>query len=194
MSAAKSKLSKFGLRHADGKVRVLTRHEIMMTLSNGNFSALLASCAGNSPVTGEFPAQRPVTRSFDVFFDLCLNKRLSKQSWGGWFEMPSHSLWRHRNVKWYLPVPGGPTKASNVFFIHIHQSSRTDFLSTREINQQDMGTIDLVHKSQNAPVPYPATLHSEQKCVHFCSEWSIVGYATGAFWDLWNWSVDPKSS
>ena len=42
----------------------------MMTSSNGNISALLAICAGNSPVTGEFPAQRPVTRSFDVFF-LC---------------------------------------------------------------------------------------------------------------------------
>ena len=38
------------------------------------FSALLAFCAGNSPVTGEFPTQRPVTRSFDIFFDLCLNK------------------------------------------------------------------------------------------------------------------------
>ena len=37
------------------------------------FSALLALCAGNSPVTGEFPAQRPVTRSFDIFFDLRLN-------------------------------------------------------------------------------------------------------------------------
>ena len=43
------------------------------------FSALLAICEGNSPVTGEFPAQRQVTRSFDVFFDLRLNKRLSKQ-------------------------------------------------------------------------------------------------------------------
>ena len=42
------------------------------------FSALLAICAGNSPVPGEFPTQRPVTRSFDVFFDLRLNKRLSK--------------------------------------------------------------------------------------------------------------------
>ena len=31
------------------------------------FSALLAICVGNSPVPGEFPAQRPVTRSFDVF-------------------------------------------------------------------------------------------------------------------------------
>ena len=61
------------------------------------FSALLALCAGNSPVTGEFPAQRPVTRSFDVFFDLRPNKRLSKQSWGWWFETPFGSLWRHCN-------------------------------------------------------------------------------------------------
>ena len=62
------------------------------------FSALLAICAGNSPVTGEFPTQRLVTRSFDVFFDLRLDKRLSKQSWGRWFETPSLSLWRHCNV------------------------------------------------------------------------------------------------
>ena len=61
------------------------------------FSALLAICAGNSPVPGEFPAQRPVTRSFDVFFDLRPNKRLSKQSWGWWFETLSRSLWRHCN-------------------------------------------------------------------------------------------------
>ena len=63
-------------------------------------SALLSICAGNSPVpvTGEFPAQRPVTRSFDVFFHLCLNKRLSKQSWGWWLETPSRPLWRCCNV------------------------------------------------------------------------------------------------
>ena len=52
-------------------------------------SALLAICAGNSLTTGEFPALRPVTRSFNVFIDLRLNKRLSKQSWGWWFETPS---------------------------------------------------------------------------------------------------------
>ena len=61
------------------------------------FSALLALCEGKSPVTGEFPSQRPVTRSFDVFFDLCLNKRLSKQSRCWWFKTPSCSLWRHCN-------------------------------------------------------------------------------------------------
>ena len=67
------------------------------------FSALPAICAGNSPVPGEFPAQRPVTRSFDVFFDMRLNKRLSKQSWGRWFEMLSRPLWCHRNV--FSPFP-----------------------------------------------------------------------------------------
>ena len=66
------------------------------------FSALLALCAGNAPVTGWFPSQRPVTRNFDVFFDLRLNEWLSKQSWGWWFETPSGSLWRHCNETWSL--------------------------------------------------------------------------------------------
>ena len=61
------------------------------------FSALLAICAGNSPVPGEFPTQRPVTRSFDFYFDLRPNKRLSKQSLGWWFETLAPPLWRHRN-------------------------------------------------------------------------------------------------
>ena len=67
----------------------------LMTSSNGNIYALLALCEGNPPVTGGFPAQRLVTRSFNVLFDQRLNKRLSKQSWGWWFEMPLCSLWRH---------------------------------------------------------------------------------------------------
>ena len=61
------------------------------------FSALLAICAGKPQASGELPAQRPVTRSFDVFFDLFLNKRLRKQSWGWWFETLSLPLWRHCN-------------------------------------------------------------------------------------------------
>ena len=64
------------------------------------FAALLAICAGNSPFTGELPAQWPATRSFDVFFDLRLNKRLSKQSWGWGFESLSRPLWRHCN-EWF---------------------------------------------------------------------------------------------
>ena len=71
------------------------------------FSALLAICAGNSPVPGEFPTQRPVTRSFDVFFDLRLNKRLSKQSWDWWFETLSCLLWRHCNETMHVPTAWG---------------------------------------------------------------------------------------
>ena len=60
------------------------------------FSALLAIYAGNSPVTGEFPAQR-TTRRFDVFFDLLLYIWLSKQWQCWWFETPSRPLWRNCN-------------------------------------------------------------------------------------------------
>ena len=74
------------------------------------FPALLAICAGNSPVTGEFPAQRPVTRSFDVFFNMRLNKRLSKQWRGWWFEMPSRPLWSHCNVLFWPHCDQGDNK------------------------------------------------------------------------------------
>ena len=70
----------------------------MMTSSNGNIFRVTGHLCGEFTGPGEFPAQRPVARSFDVFFDLCLNKRLSKQSWGWWCETLSRSLWRHRNV------------------------------------------------------------------------------------------------
>ena len=58
-----------------------------------------AICAGNSPLTGEFPSQRPVTQHFDVLFGLRLNERLSKQWWGWCFEAPSRPLWRHNNAQ-----------------------------------------------------------------------------------------------
>ena len=92
---------------------LLTQADVIMTTSGSSrawrlhqmetFSALLALCAGNSPVTGEFSSQTPVTQSFDVLFDLRLNKRLSKQSWGWWFETPLCSLWRHCNgpLSWH---------------------------------------------------------------------------------------------
>ena len=71
----------------------------------------------------EFPTQRPVTRSFDVFFDLRLNKRLSKQPWGWWFEMPSWSLWRHCNGNnpettgsHFHPIQWDPQKPTSLKF------------------------------------------------------------------------------
>ena len=69
----------------------------MMTLSNGNIFRVTGPLCGEFTGPGEFPTQRPVTRSFDVFLDLRLNKRLNKQSWGWWFETLSRPFWRHRN-------------------------------------------------------------------------------------------------
>ena len=60
-------------------------------------SALEALCQGNPPVSGGFPSQRPVTH-FDVFFNLRINKRLSKQSGRRWFETPSRLLWLHCDI------------------------------------------------------------------------------------------------
>ena len=62
------------------------------------FSVLLVLCGGIS-VTGEFPSQKPLTQSFDVFFDLRLNKWLIKQARRLWFETPPLSLLRRCNVK-----------------------------------------------------------------------------------------------
>ena len=69
-----------------------------MTASNGNIFRVTGPLCGEFTGPGEFPTQRPVTRSFDIFFDLRLNKRLSKQPRGWWFETQSWSLWRHCNA------------------------------------------------------------------------------------------------
>ena len=78
--------------------------QAMKTSSNGNIFRVTGPLCGEFTGPGEFPTQRPVTRSFDVFFDLRLNKPLSKQSWGWWFETLSRSLWRHRNDVIYSSI------------------------------------------------------------------------------------------
>ena len=73
----------------------LTEHNDVV---NENISALVAICEGNPTVTGGFPSQRPVMRSFDIFFYLRLNKLLGKQSRRRWFHTLLPSLWRQWNV------------------------------------------------------------------------------------------------
>ena len=81
------------------------------------FSALPAFCAGNSSVTGKFPSQRPVARSFDVFFDLQLSKQWRRR----WYETSSHSLWHHCNA--------------NDFFASLgHLIKRLDMLSMNTLS------------------------------------------------------------
>ena len=66
---------------AQGKERcIIFSPSNMMTSSNGNIFRVTGPLCGEFTGPGEFPTQRPVTRSFDVYFDLRLNKRLSKQS------------------------------------------------------------------------------------------------------------------
>ena len=80
----------------------------MMTSSNGNIFRVTGTLCGEFTGHRWIPSQRPVTRSFDAFFDPRLNKRLSKQAW---LETPSRSLWRQCNVimssgllhPWYIP-------------------------------------------------------------------------------------------
>ena len=71
-----------------------------MTSSDGGIFRLTGHLCGELTGHRWIPPQRPVTRSFDVFFDLRQNKRLSKQSWGWWFETLSRPLWRHCNESW----------------------------------------------------------------------------------------------
>ena len=70
----------------------------MKTSSNGNIFRVTGHLYSEFTGPGEFHAQRPVTRSFDVSFDVHPNKRLSKLWWGWWFETSSCPLWGHRNV------------------------------------------------------------------------------------------------
>ena len=95
MSSAQDKI--FARINHNVKVRTLTKTvwRSWWRHHQETFPALLALIERNSPVTGGFPSQRPVALIFDVFFDLWLNKLLSKQSRRQWFETPSRSLWRH---------------------------------------------------------------------------------------------------
>ena len=90
---------------------------VMMTSSNGN----IFSVTGH--LCGEFTGHQWILHTMasdaehGVFFDLRLNKRLSKQWWGWWFETPSHPLWRHYNVIWY-PLLDNTNRLINLFINH----------------------------------------------------------------------------
>ena len=87
-------------------------------------------CEGNPPVTGGFPSQRPVTRRFDVFFDLRLNKCLSRQSRRRLFETSSRSLWRQCNAEvvaqqWLLSSKSRFHRSIQLWFFKLFSSIPT---------------------------------------------------------------------
>ena len=159
------------------------------------FYALLVLCADNSPVTGEFPSQRPVTRSFDVvFFDLRLNKRLNIQSRRRWF-WDAIALIMTSFLCCY-------SKCDHIAH-NMQPINDTDAIAITVIFN-----VSLVEKLllflccccccyRCCCLLLPLLMHPDhlngsrpvKECAHFCSEWSIVGYRTGAFWDLWFRSI-----
>ena len=97
------KVAKITLQFKKGDESIVDNTQHMMTSSNGNIFRVTGPLCGEFTGPRWIPTQRPVTRSFDAFFDLRRNKSLSKQSWGWWSETPSSSLWRHRNAVSVLP-------------------------------------------------------------------------------------------
>ena len=135
------------------------------------FSVLLALCVRirRSPVNSPHKG-----RSFNVFFDLRLNKRLNKQSWGWWFETPSRLLWRHHNgCAWLMSWPNSKFTGGGIYVIPIwrpcnehssgwHMMWRIHLHQCKNLHQACSSffadAIDQSHKSHNVPVPYP-TMH-----------------------------------
>ena len=109
----------------------------MMTSSNGNVSALLAICAGNSPVPVNSPHKGQWRGAFDVLFDLRLNKRLSKQSWGWWFETQSCPLWRQCNDSstWLLTMKNTHQTTTKETWISITLWQGCEVLWLKRIDQ-----------------------------------------------------------
>ena len=95
--------------------QIVTRQP-MMTSSNRNIFRVTGSLCGK--VTGHpwIPLQKRATRRFDVFFDLRLIKRLSKRSWGWWFETPLRPLWRQCDA--FLGYPPGILSCCQICTTH----------------------------------------------------------------------------
>ena len=130
-----------------------------------SFYALLAICAENSPVTGEQRlVTRPVTRSFDVFFDRQLNKRLSIQSWGCCFETPPRPLWRHCNV-W----SGSFKEVINTFSVNL--TSPNTFVHTRcAVLPKNVANVLMWHRYWNSYI------HVSLK-IYILSQYATYTYA-----------------
>ena len=98
-----------GTVHQPGKYQTDTWHSARVhddVIKGKHTPRYWSFVRGDSPVTGEFSAQRPVTRSFDFFFHLRMNKQLSKYPLGWWFGTPSHPWWRRCSVERWVNTTG----------------------------------------------------------------------------------------
>ena len=153
------------------------------------FSAQLSLCAGKSPATGEFPSQRPVVRSVDIFFDLRMNKRLSKQSWGWWYQTPSRSLWRHCNAwrsaprsRWALDTtkPDIHHPALSKYFIFFISHNLQYFL-------QNLRCASPRNRSWAAPRQHCQLPGSSCRLWRHNNQWEAPGGGPGIIWHFIVW-------
>ena len=85
------------------EIKTLVSKFDMMTSSSGNIFGLTSLLCGEFTCHRWIPRKKVSDAELWFFFDLRLNKRLSKQSQGWWFETPPRSLWRHCNdTVWYI--------------------------------------------------------------------------------------------
>ena len=137
----------------------------------------LTLCAGNSPITGEFLAQRPVTWSFGVSFDLRLNKRLSKQSWGWWFETPSRSFWRHCNGYSFVTFHSTHTHLKSIQQTTVASHQRRGVSNYLQLDCLFNSLFRLTAMKHKAPHYWPFVMeitkeHQGRKHFHVITSWA----------------------
>ena len=137
---------------------------------------------GRDSVSNNQPHKRPVTRNFDVFFDLRLNKRLSKQWWGWWFETLSRPLWRHcdatsfRVMTWcrrarshyLINVRSSSVKSSSIYLIHrkLSRESVLRYVSYHTIKNTatSSGDNELLRHSKLSRLHTINSTHTTARC------------------------------
>ena len=138
----------------------------MLTSSNGNIFCVTSPLCGEFIVPGEFPTQRPVTRSFDVFFDLRLNKRLGKQLRGWWFGTPSRPLlWRHCNGHCMIYTAEAEHEAQRMLLQHGINCPDV----VRNVNEEEFTLETLANDGNSQGIVYHKIL------VH---DWDAVSYSS----------------
>ena len=169
--------SDFSEVHLRGKGILITDFKMtsnfMMRSSNGNIFRVTGH------LCEEFPAQRPVTQSFDVFCDLRLNKQLSKQSRGWWSEMPSRQLWRHCNV---TPKPDRNRDKGHCEWV----------VSPVDEIRWNMGPSTWVSFLKIHQISIHAKLTKPKFSVIFAWNWTNVTQKANQFWTLTHQVYTPR--
>ena len=142
------------------------------------------------------PTQRPVTRNFDVFFDLGLNKRLSKRSWRWWFETLSRPLWRHLNdpdskvhganmgPTGALSVPDGPHVGPVNLAIRVVMRTHLDWLREAVLCTQCMSAA-MTHHCWNVSI--------DKATVKPLATWAEEILPVSRDWGFYKiWSIRPS--